>query len=583
MRTGPSRRTLLTLGATGCSVLLAGCSAVPRGDRDGPGAEDDEEPDPSDTADGRKVDDWQYTRPTATETALASSGASASGGGGGGGGGGDGGAVGIAAGGAKDVAQFRRNVEEGYLPLPTDLSYEGLFYEYFFDTGDPGPCTGTFCPAYSPAVTADPLGETLERYFTVGLNSGIDVADFERKTLNLVVVLDISGSMDGSFDRYYYDRTGRKREVEGYTGRPKLDVATETVASLTTQLTDADRFGMVVFNDGSQVAKPLRAVGETDMEAIRGHITDLAANGGTDLSAGIRDATGLLSAHADADPTVYETRMIVVTDAMPNLGETDDDGLRNTLAENARAGLYTTFIGVGLDTNTRLTDAVTAIEGANAYTVRSAPQFERRLTEEFEYIVTPLAFDLTVQLEGTNATVEAVYGSSAAEEATRKLVEVNTLFPAPRRDERTRGGVVLVRTDAAGGSELALRADWRTRAGEHRQTATTVQFPDGDPDVYASTGVRKAVLLTRYADLLRRWMVAERTDEVGPASDGIEPLEESYLGRWERQSTPLTVSPAYRERIARFADHFEREMRAIGDESLQQELDVLRTVTAHGG
>jgi hypothetical protein len=39
----------------------------------------------------------------------------------------------------------------------------------------------------------------VEYYVAVGLNSGIKERDFERKKLNLVIVLDISGSMDSLY------------------------------------------------------------------------------------------------------------------------------------------------------------------------------------------------------------------------------------------------------------------------------------------------------------------------------------------------------------------------------------------------
>ncbi|CAF4104239.1 unnamed protein product, partial [Rotaria sordida] len=44
--------------------------------------------------------------------------------------------LGFAVGGAKDVNNFRENIQNNYLPSITDLSYEGLFNDYFFDTGD---------------------------------------------------------------------------------------------------------------------------------------------------------------------------------------------------------------------------------------------------------------------------------------------------------------------------------------------------------------------------------------------------------------------------------------------------------------
>jgi Ca-activated chloride channel family protein len=48
----------------------------------------------------------------------------------------------------------------------------------------------------------------------VGLDSGLQAADFKRKRLNLVVLLDVSGSMGSPFDQYYYDQlTGQQKNL----------------------------------------------------------------------------------------------------------------------------------------------------------------------------------------------------------------------------------------------------------------------------------------------------------------------------------------------------------------------------------
>jgi Ca-activated chloride channel family protein len=47
------------------------------------------------------------------------------------------------------------------------------------------------------------------------------------------------------------------------------------------------------------------------------------------------------------------------------------------------------------------------------------------------------------------------------------------------------------------------------------------------------------------------------------------------LGQWERQSLPLVVSGPYGEIFDEFYDYFKEEMRAIDDDTLEQELDIL--------
>lgn len=567
-----------------CVLVLAGTAMV-FGNTPDPG-----DPDGNETEGGEGgVDDWQYSPDDGESSGggglfgaggsaqMSPSGGSADAAAPSGGSG-----VGFSAGGAKDINNFRDNIENGYLPIPTDLQYEGLFYDYYFDTGQTQDCDDLFCPSYSTAVSEDPLSDETDRYMTVGLNSGLE--EVERKKLNTVVVLDISGSMGSNFDEYYYDRFGNRQEVENYTGEKKIEVATNVVASMTEHLNEDDRFGMVVFNGDAAVAKPVRKVGETDMDAIRGHIRELQAGGGTRMSAGMAEATRMLRNYTDADQSEYENRMVFMTDAMPNLGETDDDSLLGKMEEKAEDSIHTTFVGMGVDFNTEIVEEITSVRGANYFSVHSAEQFENRMDENFEYMVTPLVYNLELEVESDGYEIEKVYGSTAAEEATGEIMKVNTLFPSPKKDGETKGGVVLVKLEKQGDdTSLELEASWENREGETDSTTKQVSFTSEEPDAYENSGIRKAVVLTRYADLMKNWMVHESDEndgeiEVRPGTS-IEPHPDLTLGEWERQSQELTVSSPYDERIREFAEYFEDEMEALDDDSLQKELEILNELS----
>jgi Ca-activated chloride channel family protein len=112
----------------------------------------------------------------------------------------------INAGGAQDIENFRENIKDGFLPLPSDVTFGGVAKDYYFDTTSPNnsqTCAELFCPVYSAASTADPLivaaydgSNTSDIYLAVGLDSGMQAADVVRHPLNLALVLDVSGSMD---------------------------------------------------------------------------------------------------------------------------------------------------------------------------------------------------------------------------------------------------------------------------------------------------------------------------------------------------------------------------------------------------
>ncbi len=503
--------------------------------------------------------------------------------------------IGLAAGGAADVATYRRNLREGYLPIPESITHEGLYHEYYFDTEGSG-CSTLFCPQYTPAVSRDPLSDDTRRYLSVGLDSGLSKDDFERPPLNLVVVLDISGSMNASFSEYYYDRYGgqfyidehgNRQEVEETTPKPKIEVAREALSGMTHNLRPDDHFGVVLFNNEAHLAKPLRRVGDTDMEAIRGHVREeVDAGGGTNISAGMELAQQVIDDAGGGGDEGYETRSVMITDAQINWGETDADELGSTLRSRASDGHHASVVGVGVDFNAELIREITDVRGANYYSVYGADEFRRRMDDEFRYMVSPLVYDLRLELHASGWRIHDVYGSPGDHE-DGEMMHVDTLFPSPSRDGEAKGGVVLVeveREEDAGA--LELEASWTTHEGREETESLRVDAPTGEPPSYGAQSTRKAIALARYVDLVKEWTAYERSSETDgrtgyeepPEVDTDEPItppRRRSLGEWEQRSQPLTVSPPYRERLGEFKSYLETEIQEIGDEDLRQELEML--------
>ena len=105
------------------------------------------------------------------------------------------------------------------------------------------------------------------------------------------------------------------------------------------------------------------------------------------------------------------------------------------------------------------------------------------------------------------------------------------------------------------------------------------------PEYFANSGIRKGILLSRYAALLKNWMIDQRQhvqvsrwdpcvrDDTGI----IIPVE--FGSQWERQSLPLTVADPYHRIFQNFNQYFISEMNAIGDNSLSQEMDILNILS----
>lgn len=497
--------------------------------------------------------------------------------------------IGFSVGGAKDTVNFRENIKNGYFPLLSDITYNGLFYEYSFNTGNKEESEELFSPSYLQAVSSDPMSKQKEYYMAVGLNSNIKESDFQRKKLNLVVALDISGSMSSSFNSYYYDNPTKNEDNLEDKNKTKMQIANESLNILIDQLNKDDRFGLVLFESNSHIAKPLNLVGETDIDKIKEHVLEISATGGTNFEAGYKSANELLAEYENVDTDEYENRIIVITDAMPNTGETSDESLMSMVKKNADKGIYTSFIGVGVDFNSQLIETISNVKGANYYSVNSAKDFKSRMGEQFEYMVTPLVFDLDFNFDSDDYEIEAVYGSDTVNIATGNIMNVNTLFPSKTNsDGEVKGGIILLKlkkkTDDENG-KIKLEVSYKDRNGKQYNNDKEVEFKNQENDFYDNDGIRKAIVLTRYVNVLKDWIMYERTGNINYICDekcGIvaEP-EDGWearlikLGIHERQSEKLSVSTGYKKIFEEMKEYITNENKEIKDDTLNNEINLL--------
>jgi Ca-activated chloride channel homolog len=515
--------------------------------------------------------------------------------------------IGFSVGGAKDADNFRENIEQCYLPIPTDITYEGLFYDYVFDTKNVSGCTGLFCPQYEGAVVADPFSGQDEYFLSVGLGSNIDADTFARVPLDVVVVLDISGSMGSSFNRYYYDqfRDPGSRPENADWNTSKMEIAKEALGAMVDRLHADDRFGLVVFDNVAETRLTPFTMGQNGYAKAKNAVYPLQPRGGTNMEAGLEMGTAVIKALEQEDGIDRERRIVFLTDAMPNTGAIEQNDLYRIGKRNAAEGIHTTFIGVGVDFNTQLVEALTKeIRGANYYAIHSSTDFEKRLDIEFEYMVAPLVYDLTLEIEGGDYEIRAVYGSPEAHLATGEILKVSTLFPSPSAEGSSRGGVILAHMKKVRdtGTTTKVVASYTDRAGVTHSESGVVDWSEVRGES-ASANVQKAVLLARYVNLVQNWLIDEN-DRLGrPEKTVYRPIytygfydgglvipAERYpdrkvvftpheLNYWERLSRNLVVSEDYKQLFKDFRIHMEEELQVVSEsEKLKEEVQLLKNL-----
>jgi len=499
--------------------------------------------------------------------------------------------LGLAVGGAKDTNNFLANIKNGYLPKLDSITYEGQFYNHYFDTGlGDKECKELFCPSYSSAKRKNIFSKEEEYFLSVGLNSGIDIKNFKRKKLNLVVVLDISGSMGASFDSYYYDKNGNRVENKEKTKKKKITIATEAIVAMLSHLKDDDRVGIILFDNRAYRAKPLRLVGATNKKAIRDHILALKEQGGTNWSAGYAEALKLFDT-IDLSKD-YENRIVFLTDAMPNSGELRKDKLFGMAKKASERGIHTTFIGIGVDFNNDLVEYVSKTKGANYFSVHSSSEFKKLLDKEFDYMVTPLVYDLVLKLDSNKYKIDAVYGSPEADMATGEIMKVNTLFPSLTENGQTKGGIVLLKLKKVGegSDDIKLKVSYKNIDGKKFSNAQTVEFNHKKGEYYDNSGIQKAILISDFVTIMKNWLIDARAG----CNDNVKWIMQDYVTimkrcmifppkrpifptvkTWERKSCKLKVSDGYKKLFQVFRQYYVSQMQKLNDKSLQKELDIL--------
>ena len=145
----------------------------------------------------------------------------------------------------------------------------------------------------------------------------------QREHQNIVVLLDVSGSMCGN-----------------------AAVTQATVAAILSKLRAGDRFSLVTYSSTDRtVVDGYRIESDQDKEKLMGVLLGLEITGCTYGSAGIRTAYELGAKYYRED---WSNQVMLITDGDLNFGITDKGGLKDLIEEKKKSGLFLSVIGTGL-------------------------------------------------------------------------------------------------------------------------------------------------------------------------------------------------------------------------------------------
>ncbi|EKD80944.1 MAG: Cell surface protein, partial [uncultured bacterium] len=243
----------------------------------------------------------------------------------------------------------------------------------------------------------------------------------------------------------------------------------------------------------------------------------------------------------------------------------------------ATSHIHSTFIGIGLAFNSDLINRIAKIRGANYFSVQSASEFKERMDDNFKYMVCPLVYNLSLRMVSTGYQIEKVYGSPDSNIANGELMKVSCLFPSPtNEDNETKGGLILLRLRKTGHTgDLKLVVNYEMNDGFACSSEAKVAFEGAETEFYDNTGIRKGILLARYAELMQGWISSERRA-------GGE-MYARHCGIWENEAVKLVASEENRAVLRSFKNHLASEIAQINDQSLNREITLIDKILSSSG
>lgn len=386
------------------------------------------------------------------------------------------GATGVSQGGAQDFGLFRQILDDGEIPAPGVLDPVGFFAEHKLDY-PAADCGDDLCLHGLLGVQRNMISGTNCTLLQIGLNTPIDPRTLERPPLDLVLAIDVSGSMAG--EPIEYVRAGLLRMLE--------------------HLEPEDRVSLVTYQSAAEV---LIEAGD-DRGAVEDAVFSLTAGGGTNIYDGLFTAFQLAEAQRAPDRQI---RVVLLSDGVATAGLTDGERLRSLAAAYAKRGIGITTIGVGTEFDVEVMRAIGELGAGNFYFLEDPSAVVEVFTEEIRTFLVPLALDVRIDVRVDQGYVlRRAYGTHGWTGGLRGgRIEIPSLFLAGRQRaadpthgaRRGGGGGILLELMPAGGpagpaerhtvGELLMA--WTDPAtGERREQAVTIDNPNA-PGVIPEAG-----------------------------------------------------------------------------------------------
>ncbi len=272
-----------------------------------------------------------------------------------------------------DTASYsfvRRQLNQGVLPQKDAVRIEEMvnYFDYAY------PLAQSTSQPFKPSISVQPSPWNQgKKLITIGVK-GYDIKPDQQPRSNLVLLLDVSGSMNS---------------------HDKLPLVKKSMSMLLETLHPEDTIAIAVY--AGAVGQVLAPTPVKDKQTILNALTRLNAGGSTAGGQGIKLAYQLAEANFSKDAV---NRIILATDGDFNVGIRNSDELKGFVARKRDQGVFLSVLGFGQGNyNDQLMQALAQNGNGIAAYIDSVREAQKVLIDEATSTLFPIAKDVKIQVE----------------------------------------------------------------------------------------------------------------------------------------------------------------------------------------